>query len=169
MYCRATPSQDWPCRIDLAAGLCLVTPDLRAPGSQRRARAPTGHGLSPVRLRATPRVPGATTEEGATRPTDRRGCGGMADAADSKSASGNGVGVQVPSPAPRFQRVETPVGELAPRSETNKRGVSGERCAVNLADGKSLLGAHSCTNARHADPAGHHWPRQYCWHAHAFC
>src|SRR5438128_4729789 len=30
----------------------------------------------------------------------RRGCGGMADAADSKSASRKGVGVQVPSPAP---------------------------------------------------------------------
>src|SRR6266542_2162915 len=28
------------------------------------------------------------------------GCGGMADAADSKSASRKGVGVQVPSPAP---------------------------------------------------------------------
>src|SRR6266705_2887833 len=50
----ATPRQDWPCCIDLAAG-------------------------------------------------PRRGCGGMADAADSKSASRKGVGVQVPSPAPNHR------------------------------------------------------------------
>src|SRR5260370_42012362 len=47
--------------------------------------------------------------------------------------------------------------------------VPAEGCAVNLADGKSLLGAHSCTNARHTDHAGHHWPRQLCARAHARC
>ena len=36
----------------------------------------------------------------------RCGCGGMADAADSKSASRKGVGVQVPSPAPYLVYVE---------------------------------------------------------------
>src|SRR6266567_7280851 len=59
-------------------------------------------GLGPSRMTggATPRQDRPCCIDLAAGP--RRGCGGMADAADSKSASRKGVGVQVPSPVPIF-------------------------------------------------------------------
>ena len=47
-------------------------------------------------------------------------------------------------------------------------GIAGGNTArVYNFDVARLLGAHSCANARHTKHAGHHWPRQLCWHAHA--
>src|SRR5260221_9459383 len=69
-----------------------------------------------------------------------RGCGGMADAADSKSASRKGVGVQVPSPAPsringleRFRSVESV------RQTGSGNQMATTRCSDLTADEKAAL------------------------------
>src|SRR5262249_40442951 len=72
------------------------------------------------------------------------GCGGMADAADSKSASRKGVGVQVPSPAPLNQCVTFCLKEFSPGGflPCNQNATLRIYFVLGCTSGQACEGAH---------------------------